>query len=322
MKRKVVLMTNLLNLNDSQKEALDQNPNLEMIFKHYKELTVEDYQEAVAVIGNTKVETLKKFPNLQWVQLFSAGTNGYTDQDFPKGVQLTNATGSYGLAISEHLLGQTLMLQKKFHHYLDSQRLQEWHPQPGHIKSIYGSTFVIVGYGDIGTAYAKLVKAMGGYIIAVKRLIYGDEPYADEIYTVDQLDEVLGRGDVVANTLPGTLETYRLFDRSRIGKLKEGAIFLNVGRGSTVDLDALCDRLERGKLWGGSLDVTDPEPLPAEHRAWAIPNLLITPHISGNFFLEETFNRFLNIAKTNLENFAKEKPLMNVVDFETGYKKR
>jgi len=322
MRKKVIVLTNLLDLPMDTRIALDQNPELEMVWKHSRTLTEEDYQETVAVIGNTKVEILKKFPKLEWVQLYSAGTNGYTDADFPKGVHLTNATGSYGLAISEHMLAQTLLLQKRFHVYMDKQRQQDWSHEKGLIKSVYGSTFIIVGLGDIGTAFAKLVKALGGYVIGVKRKIYGDEQHVDEVYTIDELDEVLGRGDVVATSVPGTSEAYRMFNASRFEKMKEEAIFLNVGRGTTVDLEALCDALDSGKLWGAHVDVTDPEPLPKGHRAWSTPNLVITPHVSGNFYLEETLNRFLEITKQNLENFAQGKPLINEVDFETGYKKR
>ena len=322
MKQRVIVLTNLLDLPMETRIELDQNPELEMVWKHSKSLTEEDFDKTVAVIGNTKVEILKKFQNLQWVQLYSAGTNGYTDADFPKGVHLTNATGSYGMAISEHMVAQTLLLQKKFHVYLDKQRHEDWSHEKGIIKSIYGSTVIIVGLGDIGTAFAKHIKAMGGYVIGIKRRIYGDEKYVDEVYTINELDDILERGDVVATSVPGTSETYRMFNASRFQKMKHDAIFLNVGRGTSVDLEALCDALEQDKLWGAHLDVTDPEPLPKGHRAWTTPNLVITPHVSGNFYLEETLNRFLEITKQNLENFAQGKPLINEVDFETGYKKR
>jgi len=323
MKRKIIVLSNLLEFTDAQWNMINQNPGLELIYKHSKELTEEDYQEAVAVIGNTSPERLKKFPNLEWVQLYSSGTNGYTEEGALKaGVRLTNATGSYGVAIAEHMLGQTLMLQKKFNLYMDKQRNEDFTIEKVGLKSIYGSTFIIVGYGDIGTAYGKAIKSLGGYVIGIKRNVYGDEQHADEVYAIEELDSVLGRGDVVATVVPGTLETFQLFNASRFRKMKDGAIFLNVGRGTAVDLNALCDALEIGKLSGAHLDVTDPEPLPKGHRAWKAPNLVITPHVSGNFYTEDTYNRFLEILRQNLENFSQNKSLINEVDFQTGYKKR
>ncbi|MCL1949351.1 MAG: D-2-hydroxyacid dehydrogenase [Turicibacter sp.] len=323
MKRKVIFLTNIMRVNAAQKQRIIQNPELEVVFKHSHELDDADFEDAVAVIGNTKPSRLRLFKKLEWIQLYSAGANGYTDEGaLQEGVILTNATGSYGVAISEHMLAQALMLQKKFHLYLDKQRRQDWSHEPGIIKSIHGSTVAIVGLGDIGTAFARLVKALGGYTIGIKRTVYGDEQFVDEAYPITELDQVLSRADVVAASLPSTPETHKLFDGEKFAAMKDGAIFLNVGRGTAVDLEALCDALESGKLWGASLDVTDPEPLPKGHRAWDTPNLVITPHVSGNFYLEETFNRFIDIAVENLGRFAKGEPLLNEVDFATGYKRR
>jgi len=97
-------------------------------------------------------------------------------------------------------------------------------------------------------------------------------------------------------------------------------VLLNVGRGTAVDTDALCDALEEGRLLGAALDVTDPEPLPKDHRIWSIKNAIITPHISGDYHLKETHERIVRIAIHNLECFIKGKELKNVVDFSTGYR--
>ena len=112
-----------------------------------------------------------------------------------------------------------------------------------------------------------------------------------------------------------------MFGAERLAKMKDGAILLNVGRGMIVDSDALVDALESGKLSGAGLDVTDPEPLPADHLLWKQENAVITPHVSGGFHLEETHNRIIRIMAENLRAFCAGKPLKNVVDFETGYRK-
>ena len=112
-----------------------------------------------------------------------------------------------------------------------------------------------------------------------------------------------------------------MFDAARIAKMKDGAILLNVGRGTIVDSAALCAALERGKLAGAALDVTDPEPLPADHPLWKQKNAVITPHVSGGFHLQETHERIIRIMAENLRAFCAGAPLRNVVDFETGYRK-
>ena len=130
---------------------------------------------------------------------------------------------------------------------------------------------------------------------------------------------MLPRADVLAMALPGTPETRHILDARRIGLLKDGAIVLNVGRGSAIDLDALADAIALRGIRAG-LDVTDPEPLPPEHRLWKLENALITPHVSGYFHLPETLNRMVHIAAENIARLREGKPYLNAVDLSTGYR--
>lgn len=322
MKRKTIIFTSWLETSKEHQRMLAENTELEIQYKKVSELTPQDYQETEIIIGGCEQKLLKKFKNLKWLQLQSAGTDGYTDEGIlPARTLLTNATGTYGLTIAEHMLAMTMLLQRKFHHYFDNQKQELWKSE-GDIQSIYNSVFLIIGLGDIGTEFAKRVKALGGYTIGVKRVIYGDEKHIDELYTNQDLDEQIARADVIAMSVPGTPETFKMWDKDRIAKMKENAIFINVGRGISVDTEALCDALENKKIGGASLDVIDPEPLPVGHRAWKTPNLIITPHISGNYYLEETKNRFLAILKENITRYLEGKPLLNEVDFKTGYRKK
>ena len=142
---------------------------------------------------------------------------------------------------------------------------------------------------------------------------------ADEVYGLDALDSLLPRADVVALSLPGNPSTRHVLNRERIGLLNPNAIVLNVGRGTAIDTDALCDALYEGRIAGAALDVTDPEPLPEDHPLWDAPRTLITPHISGGYSLPETLEQICGIFAENLERFRKGEPLRNVVDMETGY---
>lgn len=280
-----------------------------------------DLAWANAILGNVDPGLLKLAKNLEWMQTSSAGVEAYTRPGvLPEGAALTNATGAYGLAISEHMLGMLLALLKKLELYRDAQRREAWGSQ-GTVGSVYGSTVLILGLGDIGGNFGRLCKAMGAYVIGVRRTSAPCPDYADEVHLTARLDELLPRADVVAVTLPGTPATRGLLNRDRIGSMKPGAVLLNVGRGYIVDTEALCDALESGKLGGAGLDVTDPEPLPQGHRLWQLPTALITPHVSGGYHLWETHQRIAGIFAENLGRFMAGEPLKNQVDFRTGYRR-
>lgn len=273
------------------------------------------------IIGNLPKEKLNIAKNLKWLQLNSAGADLYVREGvLPEGVILTNATGAYGLAISEHMLGVLLELLKKLNLYRDNQRENIWKDE-GEVRSIYGSTVLVVGLGDIGSEFAKRIKALGGYTIGIRRSDTRKPEFIDELYLMDKLDEVLGRADIVALSLPQTKDTYKLFNKERLLRMKKGAVLLNVGRGTVIDTDALCELLQEEYLFGAALDVTDPEPLPSAHSLWDLKNVIITPHISGDYHLRETHNRIVNIAADNLKAYLKGEKLKNIVDLATGYRR-
>lgn len=284
-------------------------------------LTAEDAAWAEVVLGNVETDLLKHAAGLRWLQTNSAGVEAYIQPGvLPEGAFLTNATGAYGLAISEHMLGMLLMLLKKLELYRDGQKTGAWASQ-GAVKSLYGAVVLVLGMGDIGGEFGKRCKALGAKVIGVRRKNAEKPDYADEVCLTEDLDRVLSLADVAAVTLPGTAATRNLLSRERIERMKPGAVLLNVGRGNIVDTEALCDALEEGRLSGAGLDVTEPEPLPPDHRLWRIPTALVTPHISGFYHLGETYERIFRICEENLGRFLKGEPLRNQVDFSTGYRK-
>jgi phosphoglycerate dehydrogenase-like enzyme len=207
-----------------------------------------------------------------------------------------------------------LTLYKKLHLYRDNQREGLW-KERGMVRSLNGKTVLILGAGDIGGAFARLVRPLGASrIIGIKRSVSAKPDWLDEVYPLDQLDSLLPQADVVANVLPGAPETERLFDRRRLALLRPDAVLLNCGRGSAVDPDALCDALEHNPALCAGLDVTDPEPLPPEHHLWQMPNALITPHAAGNFHLDSILDLLLAIALKNFEAYLKTgQPVVNVI---------
>lgn len=284
-------------------------------------VTQEDVDWAQVILGNVPAAMLHGSPALEWLQTNSAGVEAYIQPGVLAGdTLLTNATGAYGLAIAEHMLGMLLELFKKLELYRDAQKSGAWQSQ-GAVKAVYGSTVLVLGMGDIGGEFAARCKALGAKVIGVRRSPRPCPEYADEVHLLEDLDSLLPQADVVAITLPGTDATRGLMSRERLAKMKEGAVLLNVGRGFIVDTEALCDALERGHLSGAGVDVTDPEPLPPTHRLWNIPTAVVTPHISGFYHLRETHERIVGIFLENLRLFQAGEPLRNLVDFATGYRK-
>lgn len=311
----------LMPMDDSHKiDLMSVAPGSNFIFTSAKEINRETLEDAHIIIGNPPLDMVKGCKNLKWLQLDSAGADLFVKEGvLPRGVKLTNSTGAYGLAISEHMIGVLLSIYKKLYLYRDNQNNSLWKNE-GEVKSIYGCTALVIGLGDIGGDFAKRIKALGGYTIGVRRSDANKPEYLDELYLMDKIDELLPKADVVALSLPETKETYKLFSKEKISKMKKDSVLINVGRGTAIDTEALCDALESGTLLGAALDVTDPEPLPKDHRIWGIKNAIITPHVSGNYNLKETHHRIVKIAVNNLERFIKGEELRNVVNLSTGYR--
>lgn len=311
----------LLPVNESQKNLIESaSPNSEYIYESIKTVDKKTVQEVEVIIGNAPADMVIESPNLKLLQLNSAGSDAYIKEGvLNKDVLLTNASGAYGLAISEHMIGVLLQLFKKLHLYRNNQKLHLWNDE-GEVKSIYNSKILIVGLGDIGEEFAKRAKAFGAHIIGIRRKNTEKPDFIDELYLMDKIDELLPQVDVVMLSLPSTKETYKLFSKDKLMLMKKGAVLLNAGRGNALDTDALCDLVESNHLLGAGLDVTDPEPLTADHRIWDVENIIITPHISGGYHLPETLERIVRISSDNLKRFTNGEKLKNVVDFHTGYR--
>lgn len=280
-----------------------------------------DVEWADIILGNVSIDSLKEPENLKWIQLNSSGADAYCKKGVLKpGTMLTNATGSYGAAIAEYMLGALLAINGNLMLYRDNQQKHEWKDM-GSALSVMGSKALIVGLGDIGGEFAKRLKALGCRVTGVRRNVSDKPDYADEVYPPEQLDSLLPSADVVALCLPASASTEKLMNEDRLNKMKNSAVLINVGRGSAVDTEALCRVLEKGHLRGAALDVTEPEPLPPEHRLWSCPNVFLTPHISGGYHTMITHEKILNVMFKNLELYLKGEELVNQVDFETGYRK-
>ncbi len=287
----------------------------------FYEMTDEDdlemVQDADIFIGWPSDDMLGKMERLRWLQLPSSGANDFFDHPLlNSSVIVTNSSGVFGVSGAEHALALMLALARQLHIHRDQQMKRIWERNPDPM-GIHNSTVGIIGLGDIGSETAKRVSALGAQVLAVKRNPTVKPDYIDELYGVDQVDEVLMKSDFIVNALPLTSETYRFFTRERIAKTKKGAFFINVGRGQTVDEEALIDYLRSGHLGGAGLDVTSIEPLPQDNELWEMSNVFITSHSVG-VSPNKQENR-VKLYQQNLTRFLNDKPLLNIVDRKIGY---
>lgn len=199
----------------------------------------DNIENADVIFGNPNCKNISNYTNLKWIQTASAGVDAYLNGNFPENIILTNATGAYGLAISEHMLAMHLSMIKKLHVYRDEQLKHSW-KNLGMVTSIKDSTVLVLGLGDIGSDYAKLVKAMGAYVIGVRRSDLTKPDFVDEIHLSEELNDLLPRADAIAIAMPCTEKTKRMINKDTISLMKDTAVILNVGRGLIIDTDALC----------------------------------------------------------------------------------
>lgn len=274
---------------------------------------------AEIIIGNLPLALLPRAKKLKWLQLTSSGVGGYARADLPEGVQLTCATGVYGLAVAEHLIAMMMTLNKKLHLYRDGQGQSSWQSL-GQVKTLEGQKVLIVGAGDIGGTLARKLKGLGARVTGIRRTSQPLPEAFEAMYFMEDLGRLIPEADVVVFVLPETPETVRLVDEKLLRAMKKDALLLNAGRGSLIDQEALVQVVSEGHLWGVGLDVTQPEPLPADHPLWSQERILITPHVSGFFHLPQTRENLLAFLEKNLEAYHEGRPLESRVDRETGYR--
>ena len=304
-------------MDDAERAVIEAAaPEAEFVYSPAGDVTAEMIADKEIIFGNVNADLLKYAKCLKFMQLFTAGTDGYMDK-LPAGCAVSNTTGAFGLAISEHMLAMLLCLMKRMHQYRDNQLKHEWKDM-GTVRSIQGSTAVILGLGDIGGEFARKLKLLGAYTIGVRRRDAKKPDYIDELVLTENLNSVLPRADILGMALPNTPATKGMLNAERIALLKEGCIVINAGRGNAIDETALANAIENKSILAG-LDVTAHEPLDESSPLWGLENCLITPHVSGFFHLAETKRRMIEIAAENIRRHIAGKPYMNAIDPSTGY---
>lgn len=285
-----------------------------------------DASEFVSAAADAQIIFSKSFPagslagatHLRWVQAGTAGVDRVIAGLAGRDVLLTNASGAHGVPMAELVLGMMLGFAAGLHTAIRGPA--DYHAPRAQILrekfELEGQTLCVLGLGDIGGTLARKAQALGMRVIGVRR---GNDPfpYVDAQVTPDRLLEVLPQADHLALCLPLTSETVGIVGAAELAAMKSSAYIYNVGRGSSIDPDALIAALQAGRIAGAGLDVTEPEPLPADSPLWALPNVILSRHTSGS----SPFNadRITAIFAENLRRYLAGEPLLHRVDRLLGY---
>ncbi len=257
-------------------------------------------------------ETKKKCSALKWVHVSSAGIDDYSA--YLDNVDFTFTCGKIiqGPNVGDHGMALLLALSRRLAWYMNGVAKQDA-PRPTELR---GKRALVIGSGGIGLTIAERCSAFGMKIDLVTEVMPPLVSFVDRVFYGDQLLEALPDADVVFSAIPETPQTYQMLNTEVFVAMKESAYFINVSRGTVVDIEALTNALEAGQFEGVGLDVTDPEPLPDDHRIRKIDRVLITPHAAG---MSTTVERRIELIHSNIRRFLSGNPLINVVDKSLGF---
>jgi len=239
--------------------------------------------------GQPDLESIARSEKLKWIHISTAGFTRYDTPDFramvaERGWIVTNSSTVYAAACAEHVFAFMLAQSRRLPQALCSHAANgdaEWFRLRGESVSLHGRNLVILGFGGIASRLVKLLEPFEMNITAMRRSARGDEGVP--ILTAGNLPAALAMADHVINMLPDNAASQNFIDAPLLAQMKPGAVFYNIGRGTTVDQDALVGALRSGHLAAAWLDVTEPEPLPADHPLRLEPDCFITPHIAGGY---------------------------------------
>lgn len=243
---------------------------------------------------------IKQFRNLKFIQLTSAGMDRVPlDYINDRGIIVYNARGVYSTPIAEWVVLKILEIYKKSRKFYDAQSEHKWLKQRD-LMELTGKTAAIIGFGSVGTAIAKRLKAFEVNLIAVddRSRDSAESLIVNETYRSDELIKALGKSDIAVLTLPLTAQTCHLMNKSKFDAMKYDSVLVNVSRGAVIDESALISVLQEGKLLGAALDVFEEEPLPENSLLWDFENVIITPH--NSFVSDKVNERLFEVIFKNL----------------------
>jgi phosphoglycerate dehydrogenase-like enzyme len=270
--------------------------------------------------GHPKADHIASASRLRWIQSYSAGINAFPLSDLKtRSVALTNASGAHAIPIAENILAMMFAFAIRLPDFVraQQQRLWERRDMASEKFEVHGQTLLIAGLGGIGAGLALKAHALGMRVVGLRNRELPPPDGVDEIVRKENLLGALGRADHVALCLPLTEETTAFMGEVELRGMKPSGYIYNVGRGKSIDRQALLNALSEKWIAGAGLDVTDPEPLPEDDPLWTFPNVILSQHTSGSS--RQLDRRVTDIFAANLRRFLNGDELENLVDYDRGY---
>lgn len=282
---------------------------------------MKEIVDADAFIGSITPEQVRAAKKLKWVAVMSAGVenvlfmSGGNDLRDRDDIVVTNNRVVQGPEIADHALAMLLYLTRRLYDPAWTSAQKPAGTFPG--IELRGKTAVVIGVGGIGTQIAFRCWAFGMDVIGVDPQDIPFMPVIKKVVKPDQLDEVIPQADVVFISAPHTEKSHKMMGPAQFELMKQNSYFIAVSRGGIYDLPALVKGLDSKKLAGAGVDVTDPEPLPADNALRKFSNVVVTPHIAGRS--DKDRGRMIGTIRDNIIRFCDGKPLINVIDKHRGY---
>ena len=288
-------------------------------YENENDFVYKDYMSDIEILVTHSVfkkVDLDKFPTLKWIQLTSMGFEQVPkDQVEARGIIVTNNKNGYSIPMGEWVVSNILELMKNRKSAYKNQQNKRWYMDFS-VEEAFEKTIAFIGTGDISRESVKRLKGFDMTILGVNtngRAIDG----FDQCFSMENVDEVLSRADVVVITLPNTKKTYHLFDKNTLDKMKNQAYLINVSRGAIIKEEDLVEHLKQGNFKGVSLDVFEHEPLSKSSKLWDIDRVVITSH---NSWISEMIGpRRWNMFYENFKKYKNNEELLNQVKIKRGY---
>jgi phosphoglycerate dehydrogenase-like enzyme len=322
-KKVIFLGTDPTSVRDTDRETINQlgaDAGYKVVITGDRERFNKFIDGVVIAAGNVPHERLIDAPVLRWFQQFGTGSEWLIPMTALRHSDLviTNVSDNHYNALAEHIFALILALTRQLHHAARAHTQRVWfNPSWDTLPELRGKTLLLAGVGSIGRRVAEMAAVFGMVVIGVRRTPNKGAEYLDRCVCPDQLLHVLPEVDIVANSLPLTPSTKHFFNADAFRAMKASALFVNVGRGGTVDEDALIAALKEGTLGAAGLDVFTQEPLPQDSPLWDMDNVILTGHYAGGS--DTLRQRFIAVFVDNLRHYLHGEPLRNIVDKEHCY---
>ncbi|NLL73146.1 MAG: glycosyltransferase [Clostridiales bacterium] len=300
-----LMVTGAFSYTSEQIRELEEIVGEVVYIKDERQKITTDVSDVDIVVCNNifSYNSIERFKKLKFIQLTSAGIDRLPiDYIKTSNIKLENAKGVYGVPMAEWVILMILQFYKKSRVFNKNQANHQWIKQRD-LLELSGKTAVIVGFGHIGKEVAKRLNSFDAHIIGID-LTMIESNLAHEFYLFDNLDNVLGRADILILTLPITKESYHLIDKERLSRLKSSCILINLSRGALIDEKALINTLKNNEIHGVALDVFEEEPLACDSPLWDFENVIISPH--NSYVSDKVQSRLYKLITDNIRNYMKQ----------------